>query len=530
MTRRRFLGAAIAAGGAVMVAPHLGCGGPTVAPVPVPAPGPGQEGPAAPPAEPPADLAGPALIEALLARIEAMDRRGPELRAMIAVNPDALADARALDDERRAGKLRGPLHGRPVVIKDNIETAGAMATTAGSLALAGSRAGRDAPLVARLRAAGCVILGKNNLSEWANIRSMHSVSGWSAVGGQCRNPHVLDRNPCGSSSGTGAAVAAGYATLGVGTETDGSIMCPASACGVVGIKPTVGLVSRHGVVPISRTQDTAGPICATVADAAALLSVMAGVDQNDVATAAADLRRADYSRALDAGGLKGATIGVLRSTMGAHAGVDALTEAALRDLAAAGATVIDVDLPELAKVGNAEMTVMLYELKAGMARYLAGRPDAPVKSLADVIAFNKAHAAEEMAWFGQELFEKAEATSGLDAPEYRDALARCLAAAREHGIDAVVAQHHVDAIVAPAGGPAWITDPINGDHFSVGSSTAAAVAGYPAICVPMGQVGPLPVGLSFFGPAWSEATLIRLAYAYEQKTRHRKSPRYLARI
>ena len=466
------------------------------------------------------------LAEAYLSRIADMD---PKLRSVLEVNPDALAIAGALDAERREKGARGPLHGIPVLLKDNIATADRMQTTAGSLALVGVKPPRDAFLVERLRAAGAVILGKTNLSEWANIRSSRSSSGWSARGGQTRNPYALDRNPCGSSSGTGVAVAASLAAVGVGTETDGSIVCPSSATGLVGMKPTVGLVSRSGIVPISASQDTAGPMARTVADAAALLGALAGADPADPATAASRGRaRVDFAASLDPGALRGARIGVARKKLfGTSDAVDRLMEEAVAEMRRRGAVIVDpADIPHLGEYDEAELEVLLYELKAGLARYLADwAPGAPVRNLQDVIAFNQRHREEEMPYFGQDLFEKAAKKGSLTDRAYRRALAKARRLSRREGLDAVFDRHRLDAIVAPTGGPAWVTDLVNGDHFVLGSSTPAAVAGYPAVTVPAGQVFGLPVGVTFMGRPWSEATLLRLAHAYEQATRHRKPPR-----
>jgi amidase len=466
-------------------------------------------------------------------RIAAVDRAGPTINSVIELNPEADRIAEELDRERRGGKARGRLHGIPVLIKDNIDTADQMRTSAGSLALADSRAPADAGLVRRLRAAGAVILGKTNLSEWANIRSSRSTSGWSARGGLTRNPYALDRNPCGSSSGTGAAIAANLAAVGVGTETDGSIVCPSHANGLVGIKPTVGLVSRAGIIPISHSQDTAGPMCRTVRDAAVLLTAMAGADGGDPATAASAGRiDTDYARHCDAGGLKGAKIGVLRDLFNAGPQVDRVMEGALAALREAGATLIDpVKLSSLGPLGDAELVVLLTELKAGLGAYFATLgPSSPMKSLADVIAFNRANATHEMPHFGQELFEQAELKGSLTSVEYRRALATCRRLSRVEGLDALFARHGVEALVAPTGGPAWVTDLVNGDHFGGGSSTLCAVAGYPNITVPAGEVSGLPIGLSFMGRAWSEGTLIRLAYAFEQSTKARAAPMFLATV
>jgi amidase len=470
------------------------------------------------------------LVEMYLRRVDEIDRNGPALHAVIEVNPDALSIADALDAERKTKGPRGPLHGIPVVIKDNIDTADRMLTTAGSLALEGSRPSKDAFLVERLRAAGVVILGKTNLSEWANYRSTHSTSGWSGRGGQTKNPYELDRNPCGSSSGTGAAISANLAAIGVGTETDGSIVCPSGANGLVGIKPTVGLISRTGVVPISQTQDTAGPMARTVADAALLLGAMTGVDPNDAATKASRSHaRADYANALDANALRGARIGVARKQyFGYSAAADGLVEQAIADLKKAGAVIVDpADIPNASKLDACENDVLLYEFKHGINAYLATRgPASPVHTLADLIAFDEREKAREMPYFGQELFIQAQKKGPLSTPAYRTALVKCRELSRAQGIDAVLGANHLDAIVAPTGSPAWTTDLVNGDHFTGASSTPAAVAGFPSITVPAGQAFGLPVGLSFIGTAWSEPRLIGLAYAYEQATRHRHPPSF----
>ena len=453
-----------------------------------------------------------ALVEGYLARIARLD---PGLRAVLQVNPDARDIADRLDRERKEGVTRGPLHGIPVILKDNVATGDSMETTVGSLALAGNRSPRDAFLVERLRDAGAVVLGKANLSEWANIRSSHSSSGWSGRGGQTRNPYALDRSPCGSSSGTAVAVAASLAAVGVGTETDGSIVCPSGATGLVGLKPTVGLVSRTGIAPISHTQDTAGPMARTVADAAVLLGALAGPD---------------YRRFLDPDGLRGARIGVARKKVyGSSPPADRIFDAAVEEMRRRGAVIVDpADIPHLGEYDDAETEVLLYELKAGMDAWLPEwAPGARVKSLADVIAFDVAHSGEEMPFFEQDLFVKSQAKGPLTEPAYKKALEKCRRLSRKQGLDAVFAKHRLDAIVAPTGGPAWTIDLVNGDHFSQGSSTAAAVSGYPSITVPAGQVFGLPVGVSFIGKAWDEGMLLRLAYAFEQATHHRKPPRYL---
>jgi amidase len=470
------------------------------------------------------------LTETYLRRIEELDRRGPALRSVIETNPDALAIAESLDQERKAKGARGPLHGIPVLVKDNIDTADRMTTTAGSLALEGSIAARDAFVAERLRAAGAVILGKANLSEWANFRSTHSTSGWSARGGQCRNPYSLDRNPCGSSSGSGVAVSANLCAVAVGTETDGSIVCPSTTSGIVGIKPTVGLLSRAGIIPISHTQDTPGPMARTVADAAALLAALTGEDPRDPATAASHGRSADYARFLDRDGLRGARIGVARSLFGFSDRVDRLMEEALAEMKRRGAVLVDpAEVPHMKELDDPELEVLLYEFKADLNAYLAGLgPKVAARSLADLIAFNERRKDVEMPFFAQELFLKAQDKGPLTTPAYVEALEKCRRLSRAEGIDAVMDQHTLDALVAPTGGPAWTTDLVNGDHFTGGSSTAAAVAGYPSVTVPAGFVYGLPVGISFFGRAWSEATLVKLAYAFEQATRHRRAPRFLA--
>jgi amidase len=467
------------------------------------------------------------VVTLYLERIDAVDRQGPTLRSVIETDPDALANARRLDDERRAGRVRGPLHGVPVLLKDNLSTHDRTTTTAGSLALEGVVSPRDAFLVAKLRDAGAVLLGKANLSEWANFRSNNSSSGWSARGGQCRNPYALDRNPCGSSSGSGAAVSANLTAVAIGTETNGSIVCPASANGVVGLKPTVGLVSRAGIVPIAHSQDTAGPMARSVADAAAVLSAIVGVDPEDAASgAAAPYAGTDYTAALDPGGARGARIGVGREFLGFDARVDELFEAALAALRQAGAELIDpAPIATRREMSAPSFQVLLYEFKADLDAYLAALgPGAPVRSLADVIAFNEANRDREMPFFGQELFEQAQEKGPLTEPAYLEAVAAAHRLAREQGIDATMDEHRLDAIVAPTGGPAWLIDLVNGDSFGGGSSSPAAIAGYPNVTLPMGFVRGLPVGISFFGRAWSEPVLLRIAYAFEQATRHRRPP------
>ncbi len=470
------------------------------------------------------------LAQKYLARIEAIDRHGPSLRAVIGVNPDALAIADELDRERRAKGPRGPLHGIPVLVKDNFDSADKMETTAGSLALVGEKPIHDSFVIRQLRGAGAVLLGKTNLTEWANIRGRNSTGGWSGRGGLTRNPYALDRNPSGSSSGSAVAVAANLCAVAVGTETDGSVLCPASVCGIVGIKPTVGLVSRSGVVPISHTQDTPGPMARTVRDAAILLGALAGIDPEDPATAESKGHALpDYTQYLDAAGLKGATIGVARNFFGFKDVVDALMADALEALKKAGATLIETkELASIDAAGSAESTVLRYELKADMAAYLAHRgPNAPVKNLKDIIDFNNRHHDQELQYFGQETFLAANEKGPLTDKEYLDALAKSRRLSRTEGIDAVMDKHKLDAFVAPTTGPACVTDLLNGNRSLGGSTSPSAMAGYPSITVPAGFVFGLPVGLSFFGRAWSEPTLVKLAYAFEQATRHRKPPQFL---
>ena len=473
------------------------------------------------------------LVELYTARIEEIDRRGPTLRSVIELNPDALVIADALDAERKAGKVRGPLHGIPILIKDNIDTGDRMLTTAGSLALEGAPAPRDAFIVERLRAAGVVLLGKTNLSEWANFRSTKSTSGWSARGGQVRNPYVLDRNPCGSSSGTGAAIAANLATIGIGTETDGSIVCPSTANGLVGIKPTVGLVSRSGIIPISATQDTAGPMARTVTDAALLLTAMTGVDPRDAATTAAAAKTSDYIKALDSGALRGKRIGIARTRyFGYSPKTDALVNEAIAVMKAQGAIIVDpADIPTAAQLDECEFQVLLYEFKDGLNAYFEARGGTSrVKSLEELIAFNEREREKEMPFFGQEILVMAQKKGPLTSAAYRKVHQTCRSRAGAQGIDAAMKKHKVDALVAPTGSPAWPIDLVNGDHFLGASSSPAAIAGYPNITVPAGYVQGLPVGISFIGTAWTEAQLIGLAYAYEQATRHRQPPTFLSTL
>jgi amidase len=472
------------------------------------------------------------LTEKYLARIQEIDKAGPMVNAVIELNPDALQIADALEVERRAKGPRGPLHGIPVLIKDNIDTSDRMSTTAGSLALVGSRPPNDAYLAAQLRKAGAVILGKTNLSEWANIRSNHSTSGWSGRGGLTRNPYALDRNPCGSSSGTGAAVSANLCVAGVGTETDGSVVCPSSANGLAGLKPTVGLVSRSGIVPISHSQDTAGPMARTVRDVAILLGAMAGADAEDSATAGSrDKVFPDYTKFLDPAGLKGARLGVVRKYFGFNDAVDQLIDTLLGEMKRAGAEIVDpADIPTIGKFDDSELMVFYYELKADLAAYLARRGSSSVKNLKDVIEFNELNRGREMPYFGQDIFLKSEQKGPLSSKEYLDALALNHQLSRAEGIDFVMDKFKLDALVAPTAGPAWITDLINGDHAAGNSSSAAAVAGYPNINVTAGYLWGLPVGISFFGRAWSEPTLLKIAYSFEQLTKARQKPRFLPTI
>lgn len=465
------------------------------------------------------------IIRKYLDRIELVNKSGPELRAVIEINPEAIAIAQKLDIERMVGKLRGPLHGIPVLIKDNIDTGDQMQTTAGSLALVGNPAPDDAVIVRKLREAGAVLLGKTNLSEWANFRSTKSSSGWSGRGGQVRNPFSLDRSPCGSSSGTGAAVSANLCAIGIGTETDGSIVCPSGINGIVGIKPTVGLWNGDGIVPISHSQDTAGPMARTVTDAAVLLGLLAEKEPGNGSVFA------DYSQFLDSNGLKNARIGLASEYFGFHAGVDQLMADAIQTLRNGGATIVEnLKFENKAEWGDLEWQVLISEFKADLNAYLKTRTGLKVHSLADLIEFNQKNTDSELKWFGQEIFETSEKTAGLEEPVYLEALAKVRQLTREKGIDRLMDQHQLDALIAPTNGPAWTIDWVNGDHFGGGSSDAAAISGYPNVTVPAGYVQGLPVGLSFFGRAWSEPVLIKLAFAFEQATKHRKAPGFLKGI
>jgi amidase len=473
------------------------------------------------------ELSSARLTQAYLDRIAALDDNGPRLNAVIEINPNAIAEARLRDEERKSGRLRGPLHGIPVLIKDNID-ATPMVNSAGSLALAEHRPQHDAPLVAALREAGAVILGKTNLSEWANFRSSRSISGWSARGGLTRNPYVLDRSACGSSSGAGAAIAASLAAVGVGTETDGSVLCPSAMNGLVGFKPTVGLVSRAGIIPISSSQDTAGPMARSVSDAAQLLSVLAAAQAggDSAVQAATGKRITDYVGALDPDSLHGARLGLLRdSGVKLPPDADAALQRSLKAMRDAGATIVEVRIPGDGKWNAAEYQVMLYEFKDGLQRYLQDS-NAPIKTLDELIAFNRAHAAREMPYFGQEIFEEAASKGSLKDPAYRKAAAQARQLAGPQGIDAALKRYKLDALIAPATSPAFMVDPVNGDAFGGASWGAAAVAGYPSLTVPMGEASGLPVGLVFMGKRWSDAQLLSLGYAFEQLTQARTPPRY----
>ncbi|MEQ9218372.1 MAG: amidase [Cyclobacteriaceae bacterium] len=468
------------------------------------------------------------VVRYYLERIESIDKQGPGLHSVLQVNPEAMEIAKELDLELASGKKRGPLHGVPVLLKDNLDTHDQMETTAGSRALKGSRPLKDSFVAKKLRESGAVILGKTNLSEWANFRGELSSSGWSGLGGQTKNPYILDRNPCGSSSGSGVAVSANLTMLAIGTETDGSIVCPSHANGIVGIKPTVGLISRSGVIPISFTQDTPGPMGRTVTDAAICLGALTGIDSTDSKTlGSTGNHHKDYTQFLDPDGLKGKRIGFYKGPMGRHFKVDEVMLEAIDVLKANGAEIVEIDQISTISKGNSEFQIFLYEYKDGLNKYFQSLgPDAPIKDIDDLIEFNK-NDSIELAFYNQEYLELAAAKEGLDSREYLDALATAKKYSRDEGIDRIMTIHDLDAMVAPTGSPAWKTDWINGDHFSLGSSTFPAVAGYPNITVPMGFIDELPVGISFFGKAWSEPELISIAYAYEQKTLHRQPPKYL---
>jgi len=470
------------------------------------------------------------LVEMYLERIGRLDKTGPALNAIIELNPDALSIADALDADREANGPRGPLHGVPVLLKDNIDTADRLMTTAGSLALVGSVPSQDAFLVQKLRSAGAIILGKTNLSEWANFRSTRSTSGWSSRGGQTRNPYALDRNPCGSSSGSAVAVAANLCAVAIGTETDGSIICPSQTNSIVGIKPTLGLVGRSGIIPIAHSQDTAGPMARTVADAAVLLGALTGVDPRDPFTQASQGKSTtDYTPFLDPAGLQGARIGVARNFFGFDERVDQIMDGCIEEMRRLGAEIVDpANVETVDKFKGTELEVLLYEFKTDLNHYLARLgPEAPVHSLQDVIAFNERYRDRVMPYFGQEAMHKAQEKGPLDTQEYLEALENNHRFSRDEGIDATLRAHQLDAIVAPSGGPAWMTDLVNGDHGAGGSSSPAAVAGYPNITVPAGYIFGLPVGISFFGGAYQEPTLVKLAFAFEQATRIRRPPEFL---
>ena len=472
------------------------------------------------------------LVEKYFNRINEIDKAGPALNSVIELNPEAESIAAVLDKERKEKGARGPLHGIPILIKDNIDTADRMMTTAGSLALVGSKRAQDAFVVKRLREAGAVILGKTNLSEWANFRSAHSSSGWSGRGGQTKNPYAVDRNPCGSSSGSGVAPSANLCAAAIGTETDGSVVCPSSANSLVGIKPTVGLVSRSGIIPIAHSQDTAGPMARTVTDAVILLGIMTGQDTRDpIISESRGKALSDYTKFLNKDGLKGIRLGVARKYFGFNDRVDKLMNERLDELKRLGATLIDpADIPTSGKFDDSELEVLLYEFKADLNKYLAGLQSSSVRTLKDVIEFNEKNRDKEMPYFGQDLFIKAQEKGPLTSPKYIQALKKNHLMSRTQGIDFVMKQHRLDALIAPTGGPAWPTDLVNGDHFTGGYSTASAVAGYPHITVPAGYVFGMPVGISFFAGPYSEPKLIKMAYAFEQVTKAREIPKFLEKV
>jgi amidase len=474
---------------------------------------------------------GRSITEMYLERIESLDKQGPAINAVIELNPDAQAITEALDAERQAQGPRGLLHGIPVMLKDNIDTADRMMTTAGSLALTGSIAAQDSTVARRLREAGAVILGKTNLSEWANFRSAYSTSGWSSRGGQTRNPYALDRNPCGSSSGSAVAVAANLCSVAVGTETDGSIICPAQTNGIVGIKPTLGLVTRFGIIPIAHSQDTAGPMARNVTDAAILLGALVGVDARDPATVAGRSKdQADYTQFLDPGGMRGARLGIARNFFGFNDDVDRIMEGCIEEMRQLGAEIIDpANVEGAGDIWETELQVLLFEFKADLNRYLVGlAPSVAVRSLTEIIEFNEQHRDDVMPYFGQDRMIAADERGPLSDGAYLKALEECRRLSRTDGIDATLREHRLDAIVAPSGGPAWLTDWITGDHHSGGSSSPAAVAGYPSITVPAGYVHGLPIGVSFFGGPYQEPTLLKIAYAFEQSTNARRPPGFRA--
>jgi amidase len=470
------------------------------------------------------------IVQTYIDRINEIDKNGPKLNSVIIVNPDALAIAEELDRELKEGKSRGPMHGVPVILKDNIDTHDRMPTTAGATVLRNSYPDRDSFIAKKLREAGVVILGKANLSEWANFRADVSSSGWSGVGGQTKNPYILDRNPCGSSSGSGVSVSANLCMIAIGTETNGSIVCPSNNNGIVGLKPTVGLLSRSGIIPISFTQDTPGPMGRTVEDVAIALGSMTGIDSADNKTLASSgkfLSKNGYAQFLKKDGVKGKRIGLLKKSMGYSDKVDTLIYETVRWLRVNGAEVTDIEMPEESKYGNASFEVMLFEYKDGLNKYFASLgEDAPIRSVTGLIGFNQKDSVE-LRYFDQDILEMADKKGDLSSPDYQKALARMLKATREDGIDKVMDAHKLDAIMAPTGSPAWKTDLVLGDHFVGGSSSLAAVAGYPAVTIPMGFIENLPVGVTFFGRAWSEPVLIEIAYSYEQGTRHRKAPKYM---